>query len=203
MRRIVVAGIHTGVGKTVVSALLSEALDAAYWKPVQCGTPTDREWVESRLSAKGRCYPSSVYLQTPCSPHLAAEKEGIRIEASQIYPPAHAGCLIIEGTGGLFAPLNEKESWVDAALAWDADWLLVHRHYLGSLNHFLLTVEAMRKRHIPLLGVVFNGEGDLRTEEMLLNRAESRSLGRIAWEKSWTKRRFREVAGRWKQSLGL
>lgn len=201
MRRIVVAGIHTEVGKTVVAALLAEALGANYWKPVQCGLPQDRDWVRRFVSTE--CYPSSVCLKTPCSPHLAARLEGVQIQACKLTPPQHSGPLIIEGTGGLMAPLNARESWVDAAMHWDAEWLLVHRHYLGSLSHFLLTIEAMRRRNLRLWGIVFNGEGDTATEEMLLQQAESRCLGKLKWESSWTKRRFQEIARQWKQTLGV
>lgn len=195
--KIIVAGIHTEVGKTVVSAILVEALGGTYWKPVQCGLPADSEWVESHLSSKGRCHPSTFVLKTPCSPHRAAEIEGKRIEAKKLRLPAHSGVLVIEGTGGILAPLNEKESWADAALHWGAVWLLVHRHYLGSLNHFLLTLEVLRHRNIPLWGVVFNGEGDLGAEEMLLARANSLWHGRVGWNEP-----ILEVAKRWKNILG-
>lgn len=173
MKRIIVAGIHTGVGKTVVSTLLAQKLGAAYWKPVQCGEPTDCKWVEKHSLV--RCYPSAFSLKTPCSPHLAAKLEGLRITAKEIRPPEHPGVLIIEGTGGILAPLNEEESWADAAIQWGAEWILVYRPYLGSFNHFLLTVEVMRHRKIPLWGVVFNGEID----EMLLTRAKTNFLGQI------------------------
>ncbi len=181
MKRILIVGIDTGVGKTVVSTLFCQALRAAYWKPVQCGIPTDCEWVE-KLGI--RCYPSSIVLKEPCSPHLAARLEGVGIEAKELKPPEHSGALIIEGTGGLLAPLNENEAWIDAALHWGGEWVLVHRHYLGSLNHFLLTVEAMRHRGIPLRGVVFNGKGDPATEEMLLKRAGAACLARVPWIKT-------------------
>lgn len=187
MNRIIVAGIHTEVGKTVVSTLLAQKLGAAYWKPVQCGTPADCEWVEAHSSV--RCFPSAFSLETPCSPHLAAKREGRRIAAKEIEPPEHSGILIIEGTGGILAPLNDEESWADAAIHWGAEWILVYRPYLGSFNHFLLTVEVMRQRKIPLMGVVFNG----KEEKMLLVRAKTRNLGEIAWEKQWTKERIQEV----------
>lgn len=200
MARIVVAGINTEVGKTVVSALLAIALEAAYWKPVQCGFPSDSEWVQSRLSDQ-RCYPSLFSLKTPCSPHLAARIENLRIEAESIRPPSHEGLLIIEGTGGLLAPLNETETWADAAVQWDAQWVLVHRHYLGSLNHCLLTLEALKRRNIPLLGMVFNGEGDEATERMLLQKGNCPCLGKLNWETQLTNHRIKEIAHIWKPTL--
>lgn len=201
MSRLIVAGTHTQVGKTVVAAILTEALKGYYWKPVQCGWPHDRVWVEQRLSLKNRCYPESFCLSAPCSPHLAARKEGIRIEARHLILPSCPCDLVIEGTGGILSPLNELETWVEAAHAWRAQWVLVHRHYLGSLNHFLLTIEAMERRKLSLLGVVFNGAGDRQTEEMLLKKAHTLSLGRLAWKKSMTAACVQSLAQEWRVAL--
>ena len=201
MSKIIVAGINTEVGKTIVSAILAEALEGFYWKPVQCGYPQDRIWVEQHLSLKNRCYPEIYALKTPCSPHLAARKEKIWIEAKNLIPPDHLGHLIIEGTGGILAPLNETESWIDAAVHWDGQWVLVHRHYLGSLNHFLLTIQSMKEKNLPLLGVIFNGEGDRKTEEMLLKRANTRCLGRLLWQEQWTPSLLQKIAKEWRPSL--
>lgn len=199
---IVVAGIHTEVGKTVISAILTEALDGYYWKPVQCGLSRDSDWVQEQLTLPSRCYPSTFSLYTPCSPHLAARNEGVRIEASYLIPPSSCSApLVIEGTGGLLSPLNETESWADAAVHWNARWILVHRHYLGSLNHFALTNEAMKNRKLALLGVIFNGEGDLRTEEMLLRNAETRCLGRLGWQEKLTPKVLQDIALIWRPSL--
>ena len=181
-KRIVVVGINTEVGKTAIASILTEALKGYYWKPVQCGVPCDRDWVNERLSLKNRCYPENFCFDTPCSPHLAAKIEGIRIEARSLMPPTCSGHLIIEGTGGFLSPLNEIESWADAAVLWDAQWVLVHHHYLGSLNHFFLTIEAIKHRKLPLIGVVFNGDGETDTEEMLLKKANTRCLGRLLWQ---------------------
>lgn len=197
--KIVVVGIDTEVGKTVVATLIAMALDGSYWKPVQCGTPSDLAWVEGYLTQK--CYPSAYFFKTPCSPHLAARIEGITPDPGKITPPEHNGVLIIEGTGGVLAPLNESETWADVAVHWDAYWVLVHRHYLGSLNHFLLTVESLKQRKVPLAGVIFNGVGDLATEEMLLNKARCPCLARLNWETKLTPRRMREIAHTWKPHL--
>lgn len=199
MKNIVIAGIGTDVGKTLVATLFAKALDAHYWKPVQCGTPSDQGWVENQLGKC--CYPSSFFLKRACSPHLAAPSENIRIDASHLKPPKHNGLLIIEGTGGILTPLNETETWIDAAIQWDAQWVLVHRHYLGSLNHFLLTLEALKQRKAPLLGIVFNGNGDIATEQMLIQKANSRTLGKLIWEKKLSKSRIEEIALEWKSTL--
>jgi len=201
MSPIVVTGINTQVGKTVVSAILTESLDGFYWKPVQCGPPSDASWVQKRLSSKKRCYPSTFSLCTPCSPHLAARMEGMRIEAQTLIAPISRGPLVIEGTGGLLAPLNEKESWVDAAIHWRAGWIVVHRHYLGSLNHFFLTIEAMKFRKLPLLGVIFNGEGDAETEEMLLKKGNTRCLGRLKWQKPLTPKLIQRIGKEWRTTV--
>ncbi len=199
MKNIVIAGIDTEVGKTVIATLFAKALDAYYWKPVQCGIPSDLEWVQNYIGE--HCYPSSFSLKTPCSPHLAARNEGIRIDSKNLRLPKHNGPLIIEGTGGILAPLNETETWADAATQWNAQWVLVHRHYLGSLNHFLLTLEALKQRKAPLLGIIFNGEGDIATEQMLIQKANSRCLGKLSWEIQFTKSRIQEIASTWKPTI--
>ena len=201
MQRIIIAGINTEVGKTVVAAIVTEALQGHYWKPVQCGMPRDRDWVNERLSQANRCYLEHVCLNAPVSPHLAARMQGIQIKAKDLVPPVCSRPLIIEGTGGLLAPLNENETWADAASDWDAQWILVHRHYLGSLNHFLLTVESMQHRNLPLLGVVFNGEGDLETEKMLLKKANTDCLGRLPWQKHLTPTALQTLAKKWKGTI--
>jgi len=200
-KRLVVAGINTEVGKTVVAAILTEALGGYYWKPVQCGMPRDRDWVSERLSLENRCYPEHFCFDTPCSPHRAASIEGARIEARSLMPPVCSSYLIIEVTGGLLSPLNEIESWADAAILWDAQWGLVHRHYLGSLNHFFLTVEAMKQRKLPLLGVVFNGDGETDTEEMVLKNANTRCLGRLLWQQQLTPTVIQKVAKEWSAAI--
>jgi dethiobiotin synthetase len=201
MKRYVIFGTHTGVGKTVVAAILTETLGGYYWKPVQCGLPTDRNWVNRTLSLKDRCYAESFCLHGPYSPHLAAQMEGIQIAAKDLILPLCPGPLIIEGTGGLLSPLNDVESWVDAGATWEADWILVHRPYLGSLNHFLLTVEALQHRKLPLLGVVFNGEGEAHTEKMLLKRASTRCLGRVAWQTALTPAVIQKMGREWKKNF--
>jgi dethiobiotin synthetase len=201
MRPLIIAGINTGVGKTVTAAIVTEALQGYYWKTVQCGKPCDREWVAAQLSFINRCYPESFCLQTPCSPHLAAKLEAMRIEAKDLILPSCCGPLLIEGTGGVLCPLNEIENWADPAMHWDGQWILVHHHYLGSLNHFFLTVEAMQQRKLSILGVVFNGEGDRSTEEMLLKKAQTLCIGRLPWLQQLTATNIQAIAQNWKPIL--
>jgi dethiobiotin synthetase len=203
MSKFVVAGIHTGIGKTVVSTIITEALEGYYWKPVQCGAPLDSKWVAKHLSLKNRCFPEGVVLKEPCSPHLAARMEKVTLSPKNFTLPNYSGSLVIEGTGGILAPINETKSWVDIAKDWDAKWILVHHHYLGSLNHFLLTVEALRKRNISLAGIIFNGDGDLATEEMLCKRAKTTLLGKLKWERQLKKSTIKQTAKEWKKTLLL
>lgn len=198
---IIVAGIDTAVGKTVVSTIVTEALEGCYWKPIQCGPETDRKWVEEYLSERGRCYPERYHFQTPCSPHQAARMEQLSIKIEELILPSCSRDLIVEGAGGILTPLNEAESWIDAAVQWEAHWILVHRYYLGSLNHFLLSIECMKQQKINLLGVVFNGSGDVETEKMLLRRAKTICLGRLPWSEQLTPKMIQHLAKEWRPTL--
>lgn len=193
--RIAVVGIHTEVGKTVVSAILTEALDAYYWKAVQCGPPYDREWVQMRISKKNRCLKERYCFTDPISPHLAARNENVVIKAVDLQAPICDGPLVIDGTGGILAPLNETERWLDAALSWNCSFVLVHKHYLGCFNHFYLTVAHLKQLKVPLTGIVFNGPCE--SEKMLLDYAETICLGRIQWQPTLTKEFIQQTAKKW------
>jgi dethiobiotin synthetase len=160
MQPIFITGIGTGVGKTLVSAIVAEALGAYYWKPVQAGFDegTDAEWVGARIGA-GRVLPELYTLRMPASPHIAAREEGVVISLDRIargLPPARP--LVVEGAGGLFVPLNDREFMIDLALRLDATVILVSRNYLGSINHSLLTAEACKVRGMRVAGWVFNDQ---------------------------------------------
>ena len=165
MNPIFITGIGTGVGKTVVSAILAEALGAAYWKPVQagCADGTDSEWVRSVLSGPAVIHPEAYKLKLAASPHIAAGEEGVRIDLHVIRDrlkemEADSPQLIIEGAGGLLVPLNEKEFMADLAHLLQAKLILVSRNYLGSINHSLLTAEVCRQYKLDVLGWVFNDQ---------------------------------------------
>jgi dethiobiotin synthetase len=160
MRPVFITGIGTGVGKTLVSAIVAEALGAYYWKPVQAGFDegTDAQWVAARIGA-GRVLPELYTLRMPASPHIAAREEGVVISLDRIaggLPSPRP--LVVEGAGGLFVPLNEREFMVDLALRLDATVILVSRNYLGSINHSLLTAEACKVRGVRVAGWVFNDQ---------------------------------------------
>ena len=157
-----VTGIGTEVGKTVVSAFLQLALDADYWKPVQAGDldfgDTDRVKTWTGLP-EDRYHPERYRLRTPASPHYAARVDGLKIKLDDFTLPDTGGRpLLVEGAGGLLVPLNEQQTILDLVLHLDLPVILVSRHYLGSINHTLLSLEVLRGRGCKVCGIVFNGE---------------------------------------------
>ncbi len=184
MRKIFITGIGTDVGKTVVAAIVTEALKADYWKPVQAGdlefSDTDRvrSWVSNDRST---FHPNSYALNTPMSPHASAKIDNIRIELSKIQPPETSNDLVIEGAGGLLVPLNEKETILDLIRA-DYKIIVVSRNYLGSINHTLLTLDALRNKGLKVSGIIFNGEEVPTTENIIESLGEVPVLGRLDWE---------------------
>jgi len=165
MRPFFISGIGTGIGKTVVAAVLTEALQADYWKPVQAGfaNGTDSSWLASLISnGKTIIHPETYKLQMAASPHIAAGKENQHIDISRIVQDFHQlnvkRPLIIEGAGGLMVPLNEKEFVIDLIKHLDARLILVSRNYLGSINHSLMTAKICRMHGLEPAGWVFNDQ---------------------------------------------
>lgn len=182
-RGIVVAGIGTDVGKTVVSALLCEALRADYWKPVASGSddgPLDDEAL-SRLITNGaqRIHPSSYVFAKSLSPHIAAALDGRSIDLSYIRLPKTEAPLVVELAGGVAVPLNDSATNLDLMKDLRLPVVVVSRHYLGSINHTLLTIEALRARSIEIAGVFFNGEELPDTERIITQVGQTRRLGAI------------------------
>jgi len=158
--QLVVCGTDTDVGKTVVSALLVQGLGACYWKPVQSGLEGggDSGRVQRLLDLPpARILPEAYRLQAPVSPHWAAEREGIAIDPARLELPATDGPLVVETAGGLLVPLRRDWLQIDQIVRWGLPVLLVARSGLGTLNHTLLSLEALGKRRIPVLGLVLNG----------------------------------------------
>ena len=155
--RLFVTGTDTGVGKSYVAALLTVGLEAAYWKPVQSGADTDADWVRrvTGLPAE-RVLPETYRLRAPLSPHEAARREGVQIEMSRFVLPVQKR-LIVEGVGGVMVPLDDRHLMVDLMVALGLPVLVVARSELGTINHTLLTLDQLRRRGCPLLGVVVNG----------------------------------------------
>lgn len=175
--RYFVTGIGTDVGKTVVSAVLVEALKADYWKPVQCGYPRDSEVVESLITGgTGTFHKEHYLLDEPASPHQAAHNQGIELHLRDIAPPDTSNHLVIEGAGGLMVPLNNRELIIDMAEMFSDKLILVASLYLGSINHSLLSIEVLKKRGMEIAGIIFNGMPNPHSESIILSYSESRSL---------------------------
>lgn len=181
--RIVVTGTDTGIGKTVFSAGLTGFLGASYWKPVQSGLEeeTDAQLVArlGRLSAD-RIVPERYRLRTPASPHQSAAIDGVRIDPAELDVPATSDRpLVIEGAGGLMVPLNDDTLYIDIFARWRLPVVLCARTALGTINHSLLSVEALRARRIDILGVAFIGEGNPESERAICEFGQVRRLGRL------------------------
>jgi len=156
-----VTGTDTGIGKTVISAMLTRALNATYWKPIQAGLEeeTDTEFVRRVTEFPDSQIEAEQYrLKTPMSPHGAAEIDGVTIELGDFILPDHStNHLVVEGAGGLLVPINERDMIIDLISFLQLPVVLVARSTLGTLNHTFLSLEALRRRNIPVLGVVMNG----------------------------------------------
>lgn len=171
MRKLFVTGIGTEIGKTVAAAIVTEALEADYWKPIQSGSETDSDtlMVKSLLSNKKTFFhPEAYSLKAPLSPHAAALLENIQLDINKVNLPVTHNNIIIEGAGGLLVPLNNQHLIIDLIQKLKAEVILVSKNYLGSINHTLLSVEALKSRHIPVAGIIFNGEPTEATEEFIL-----------------------------------
>lgn len=196
--RILVAGSGTDVGKTVVSAILTTLLDADYWKPIQSGAEENsdsaimKKWISSQ-----RIHPPAYSLKAPLSPHHAARLENCTIDAESIIPPQTAHPLIIEGVGGIFVPLSAAALTIDLFASWNCKWVIVSKHYLGSINHTLLTVDALKQRQIPILGIIFNGEPNPDSEEAILNISKIPLLGKLLPETDLSQQTIQKYAKRW------
>ena len=156
--KLIVAGIGTEIGKTVVSAIIVEALQADYWKPVQSGAldDSDTETVRALVSnPRSRFHPEAYRLREPLSPHAAAQIDGVTIELDKLIMPQTHTNLVVELAGGLMVPLNNRDLNIDWVQQSGLPVVLVSRNYLGSINHTLLSIEACRTRLIPVLGLVF------------------------------------------------
>lgn len=184
-KAIAVAGIGTGIGKTFISAILCEALKADYWKPVQAGNleHTDTDEVYSLISnTKSVLHPEAFRLTQPMSPHAAAKHDNIEIQLNQINLPSTNNSLIIELAGGLMVPLNDRELNIDLLKQWDVPVMLISKNYLGSINHSLLSVQALKQYDIKTAGIIFNGNSTPSSEELILQYSGLACIGHIKHE---------------------
>lgn len=179
--KLFITGIGTDVGKTVASAIVTQALEADYWKPIQAGDldNSDSHKVKSQVSnAKSVFHPNAYALNTPASPHYAAAVDGITIDLKQIIEPKTTNHLVIEGAGGVLVPINDSDCVVDL-IQKDYKVIVVSRHYLGSINHTLMTFEALKSREITIAGIIFSGDENQATENIILKKTAAKMIGRI------------------------
>ncbi len=178
---IVVTGTDTDIGKTVVAAGLAVALGARYWKPIQAGLAdgSDAATVAALGVPADSILPEAYRLETPCSPHLAAEIDGVTIDLNRLALPAVDGPLVIEGAGGVMVPVTRDLIFADLFAQWQKPVVLVARTGLGTINHSLLSIEALRSRGIPILGIAFVGDAVEDSEATIATLGKVRRLGRL------------------------
>ena len=180
-RRYIITGTDTDVGKTVFAAGLSGHLGARYWKPVQAGTEGGTDSERVRLLSDGRAdvLPEAFILRTPCSPHEAARIDGVTISIERLALPTGDGPLVVEGAGGVLVPFADNLLAADLFAAWELPVILVARTSLGTINHSLLSLEALNARKIPVHGIVFMGDESRASETAITRLGGTRHLGRL------------------------
>ena len=201
--KLFITGISTDVGKTIASAIITEALEADYWKPIQAGDldNSDSHKIQNYISNdKSVIHENSYKLNTPASPHFAAEKEGITIDLKNIIEPKTNNHLVIEGAGGVLVPLNNSDFVIDMVQP-DYKIIIVSRHYLGSINHTLLTIEAIKNRGLTIAGIIFNGNENKATESLILNYSKLKFIVRINDEPYFDKNVIAEYANLFRDNL--
>ena len=205
--KLFITGIGTDVGKTVASAIVVEALQADYWKPIQAGDLdfSDTHKVKSLIchterSRSAQFYPNAYALNTPASPHYAAQLDGIVIDLKKITEPKTDNHLVIEGAGGILVPLNDSDCIIDL-IQKDYKVIVVSRHYLGSINHTLLTIEALKNRKISVAGVIFSGDENKATEEIILKKSGAKFIGRFENEPYFDQNVIRYYADKFRDNL--
>lgn len=208
--KLFVTGIGTDVGKTVASAIITQALEADYWKPIQAGDldNSDSHKVKSLISChtersrstKSQIFENSYKLNTPASPHLAAAIDGIIIDLKKIIEPKTKNHLVIEGAGGVLVPLNNEDCIIDL-IQKDYKVIVVSRHYLGSINHTLLTFEALKSRKIEVSGIIFSGDENKASEEIILSKTKAKLIGRIDNEPYFDQNVIQYYADKFRDSL--
>jgi dethiobiotin synthetase len=181
MSRYIITGTDTDAGKTVIAAGLAGHLGARYWKPVQAGLEgeTDSEAVARLSGGRAVVLPEAYRLVTPCSPHEAARIDGVTIDPARLALPEGEGPLVVEGAGGALVPVRDDLLYADLFATWGLPVVVVARTLLGTINHSLLTLEALRARGIAVHGVVFSGDANAHSEEAIVRFGAVRHLGRL------------------------
>jgi len=195
--RLFITGIGTEVGKTIASSILIEALKADYWKPIQAGELDNSDTIKVQhliSNTTSKFHKEAYQLNSPMSPHAAAERDNIEILLSNINPPKTNNHLIIEGAGGLLVPLNSSDCIIDIIPNLEAEVVIVSRHYLGSINHTLLTIQALKEKNISIKGIIFSGNKNKDTEEIILKMSGITLLFRINEETQFNKEIIKKYA---------
>jgi dethiobiotin synthetase len=193
----IIAGIGTEIGKTLISSILTEALQADYWKPIQSGALdfTDTDTVRSLISnSKTVFHPEAYRLNQPMSPHAAAAIDGVEIELSKFELPQTNNHLIVELAGGIMVSLNDYETNLDIIKKLNIPVILISKNYLGSINHTLLSVEVLKLNNISVKGLIFNGEQNKSSENFILNYTKLECLGRVKFEENIDKNVVKKYA---------
>ena len=201
-KQIFVTGISTDVGKTLVSAILVEALKADYWKPIQSGdlAYSDTDKVKELIGCESSVFFKNAYgLKTPMSPHASAAIDGVQIELDEIVIPQTDKHLIIEGAGGVLVPINDSDTVLDL-IPKNSLVVLVSRHYLGSINHTLMSVEILKQKGYEI-ALIFSGNEHKTTEDIILKKTNLPVIGRIDDEKEITQDLISKYANLFKQNV--
>ncbi|WP_296623372.1 dethiobiotin synthase [Marivirga sp.] len=198
-----ITAIGTDSGKSLFSAIICEALEADYWKPIQAGHPRDTDYVGGLLSnLKSDLIPEKYVLNTPASPHYAAELDQVIMKVADFdIPKTDNENLIIEGAGGVLVPINGNEFVIDFPQHWNTPVILVANLYLGSINHTLLTINELKRREIEVKGIVFNGPSNPASEDIILKHSGYSCLLRIKDEKEINHEVVRKYAAELKNNL--
>jgi len=177
-----ITAIGTDSGKTLVSAVVCEALGANYWKPLQAGLPRDANTIKELVTKPINIFDEQFVLRTPASPHAAAIIDNVTINLDSFKLPTSSAPLVVEGAGGCLVPLNDQDFVIDLALRWNMPVILVANLYLGSINHTLLTAVLLQQKHVNVTGIIFNGEPNPESERIILKHTRYRVLLRIGKE---------------------
>ena len=198
-----ITGIDTEVGKTMISAIVTEALEADYWKPIQAGDldNSDTHKVERLISNKKTKFHKNAFaLKTPMSPHAAAEIDGVQVSSKTIIRPETDNNLVVEGAGGLLVPISDSETIADLINP-DDKVILVSRHYLGSINHTLLSIEALRSRGLDCFGIIYSGNETKTTEDIIEKMSGVPVIGRVEEEEEFTAEVIKKYADKFRENL--
>ncbi|WBL22640.1 dethiobiotin synthase [Zunongwangia sp. HRR-M8] len=198
-----ITGIDTEVGKTMISAIVTEALEADYWKPIQAGDldNSDTHKVERLISNKKTKFHKNAFaLKTPMSPHAAAEIDGVVVSSKTMIRPETDNDLVVEGAGGLLVPISDSETIADLIQPEDKV-ILVSRHYLGSINHTLLSIEALRSRGLDCFGIIYSGNETKTTEDIIQKMSGVPVIGRVEEEEEFTAEVIKKYADKFRENL--